>query len=341
MKKIKRYNNKIKEVWDYMEYIDEIDENNIYTGKSFPKSDFHKFGKWYREVIGFVLNENGEILLQQRSKNKEAKPLYWEVCTGHVSKGEQPEEAMIRELKEEIDLDVNAEDLIKIKVMKTKEKIKEMFHYAFSYIYLIKTNKKINEFTMQKEEVCKIKYIKIEELKEMIEKREEKLCLLAYKDILDILDKISSLSKIKVREVNIDEAIEVHKNVLEFKETKPEKEYFENRYKDSDKLIIVAYYDNKPAGYIIGYDKFKDNKDSFYCWMAGTHYKYRRKGILSELMRYQMNWARKNGYKVLRIKTRNNRREMLNFLVKTGFNFVSVEERENIEDNRINLEIRL
>ena len=75
--------------------------------------------------------------------------------------------------------------------------------------------------------------------------------------------------------------------------------------------------------------------------MAGVDYRFRRKGILSELMRYQMNWAKEKGYEILKIKTRNNRREMLSFLVKTGFNFVSVEERDNIEDNRINLEIKL
>lgn len=54
-------------------------------------------------------------------------------------------------------------------------------------------------------------------------------------------------------------------------------------------------------------------------------------------MQYQENWAREKGYKNLRIKTRNNRREMLSFLVKSEFYFMSVEEQEKIENNRINL----
>lgn len=144
-----------------------------------------------------------------------------------------------------------------------------------------------------------------------------------------------------VKEVSIEEAIKVNKRVIEFTETDGSKEYFENRYKDSQKLIIVAYYQEKPIGYIIGYDKFKDNKESFYCWMAGVDYEYRRIGALTELMKYQINWARENGYKKLKIKTRNSRREMLSFLVKTGFNFTSVEENENILENRINLELDL
>lgn len=144
-----------------------------------------------------------------------------------------------------------------------------------------------------------------------------------------------------VKEVSLEEAIKVNKRVIEFTETDGSKEYFENRYKDSQKLIIVAYYQEKPIGYIIGYDKFKDNKESFYCWMAGVDYEYRRIGALTELMKYQINWARENGYKKLKIKTRNSRREMLSFLVKTGFNFTSVEENENILENRINLELDL
>lgn len=142
---------------------------------------------------------------------------------------------------------------------------------------------------------------------------------------------------IEVKEVDIKEAIKVHKNIKEFNETKPEKEYFENRYRDREKLIIVAYYNNVPAGYIIGYDKFQDGKN-FYCWMAGVDSKFRKLGILTKMMQYQENWAKQKGYSILKIKTRNNRREMLSFLVKHNFNFLSVEKRDNIQDNRINLQ---
>lgn len=142
---------------------------------------------------------------------------------------------------------------------------------------------------------------------------------------------------IEIKEVDINEAIEVHKSVLEFNETEPKPEYFENRYKNKDKLIIVAYYNNIPIGYVIGYDKYED-EESFYCWMAGVNNNYRRLGALKALMNYQIKWARDKGYKKLKIKTRNNRREMLSFLVKADFYFTSVEPKERIQDYRINLE---
>lgn len=141
---------------------------------------------------------------------------------------------------------------------------------------------------------------------------------------------------IVVKEVSIEEAVKVNRNVIEFDGKDTTKEDFEKRYVGKDNLIIVAYYKNIPIGYIIGYDR--DNDGSFYCWMAGVDNNYRRLGALTSLMNYQMNWAKKKGYNKLKIRTRNNRREMLSFLVKNGFNFVSVENKEDITENRINLE---
>ena len=143
-------------------------------------------------------------------------------------------------------------------------------------------------------------------------------------------------NNIVVKEVPIDEAVKVNRNVIEFDGKDTKAEDFERRYQDKDKLIIVAYYENIPIGYIIGYDR--DNDGSFYCWMAGVDNNYRRLGALTSLMNYQMDWAKKKGYNKLKIRTRNNRREMLSFLVKNGFNFVSVENKEDITENRINLE---
>ena len=143
-------------------------------------------------------------------------------------------------------------------------------------------------------------------------------------------------NNIVVKEVSIDEIVKVNQNVIEFDGKDTKAEDFEKRYQDKDKLLIVAYYENIPIGYIIGYDR--DNDGSFYCWMAGVDNNYRRLGALTALMNYQMDWAKKKGYNKLKIRTRNNRREMLSFLVKNGFNFVSVENKEDITENRINLE---
>ena len=143
---------------------------------------------------------------------------------------------------------------------------------------------------------------------------------------------------ITFKEVPIEEAVKVNATIVEF-DAPYQKDYFEDRYKGKDKLIIVAYVDDLPAGYIVGYDKFGDR--SFYCWMAGVNPKFRKLGLLKAMMDYEDKWAKEKGYNKIKIKTRNNRREMLAYLVKYGFSFTEVVQHPNIDDNRILLEKEL
>ncbi len=149
------------------------------------------------------------------------------------------------------------------------------------------------------------------------------------------------MNNIEIREVAIEEVLSVHQYVLEMDDLHPPKEFFTNRYKNCEHVITVAYYQNKPVGYMIGYDKFQDDKENFYCWMAGVDYRYRRIGVLTKLMEYQMNWSRDRGYKNLRIKTRNDKRAMLSYLVKNGWNFTEVDEEDIISNSSIHLVIQL
>ncbi|MBU4245877.1 MAG: GNAT family N-acetyltransferase [Nanoarchaeota archaeon] len=147
------------------------------------------------------------------------------------------------------------------------------------------------------------------------------------------MNKMPAKNKILVKEVPIEEAVKVNLTIPEFDERSRTEEYFADRYKGKENLIIAAYFENKPAGYLVGYDRFKDG--SFYCWMAGVALQFREKGILAALMDYLESWAKARGYKKIRIKTRNNRREMLTYLVKYGFYFTEVEKYPNAKENRI------
>lgn len=129
-----------------------------------------------------------------------------------------------------------------------------------------------------------------------------------------------------IKEANIEEAVKVHNKVLEFDDNNITKDYFKNRYDGKNQVIIIAYLNNISIGYIIGYNKFNDG--SYYCWMAGVDNNYRKQGSLTKMMNYLFNWSKNNNYKNIKIKTRNNRREMLNFLVKNDFNITGVEIRK-------------
>ena len=108
------------------------------------------------------MNKEGKVLLQQRSLNKKKNPGKWAKTGGHVDAGETCEEAIKREVYEEIGLKVNDNEINNIEIFKSKNN-KENY-YSYGYIFI--TDLKEKDFKLQKEEVNAVKYFSIEELEE-------------------------------------------------------------------------------------------------------------------------------------------------------------------------------
>lgn len=64
---------------------------------------------WIPVVAGFLIKE-GKVLVGQRPENN-SLPGQWEFPGGKIEMGESPEEALARELKEELDIDATVGDL--------------------------------------------------------------------------------------------------------------------------------------------------------------------------------------------------------------------------------------
>ncbi len=96
-----------------MEYIDIIDNktgNN--TGVKKPKSEVHRNGDWHKTVHIWFVNSKNEIMLQYRSKKMENHPDCWDISVaGHISSGEDATTAALREIKEEIGLNLPVDEL--------------------------------------------------------------------------------------------------------------------------------------------------------------------------------------------------------------------------------------
>ncbi len=141
-----------------------------------------------------------------------------------------------------------------------------------------------------------------------------------------------------IKEVKLEEALKVFNKIKEW--DRPEAgtlEYCFNRIGTSKHIILAAYYNDENIGYLIGYEK--DN--SFYCWVVAVVEEHRRKGVFTEMMNIFKNRAKDLGYNKVTLKTLNNKREMLSYLVKDNWNFISIEENENPLFNEINVELEL
>ena len=61
-------------------------------------------------VRGIIRNDSGEILIVKRHPKSKTDPEMWELPGGKVEKGEHFADVLVREIKEETNLDVNVGD---------------------------------------------------------------------------------------------------------------------------------------------------------------------------------------------------------------------------------------
>ena len=97
-----------------IEMIETLDENYKVTGVM-PRSEVHEKGLLHAVVQLYIYMKKGKkymLYLQQRSNKKYSYPLKYDMsCAGHMDPGETPVEAVIRETKEEIGLDLDESNL--------------------------------------------------------------------------------------------------------------------------------------------------------------------------------------------------------------------------------------
>ena len=98
------------------------------------------------KIIAAIIleNNNGDFLLYLRD-NKPAIPFpnHWDLIGGHVEEGETPEEALVREFKEELDL-----DLKEYTFYKKYECLTGDAYENIKYIYSGKINLPIEKVTL-------------------------------------------------------------------------------------------------------------------------------------------------------------------------------------------------
>lgn len=148
-----------------MEEFDVLNEFGEFTGKIETREDCHKNGLWHRAVYAFIIDDNKNVLLQKRSNQKKLWPNMWDVTIGgHVSKGEFGRQALIREAKEELGIDISDDD-IKYLIGSTSINIKgDIINKHYNECYLITKNIDLSKIKLQQEEVAEIKYFSKNEI---------------------------------------------------------------------------------------------------------------------------------------------------------------------------------
>jgi isopentenyldiphosphate isomerase len=89
------------------EIFDVVNERDEVIGRQ-PRSEVHRLGLMHRATHALVFNKQGQVFLQKRSMNKDRQPGLWDSsASGHVDSGEDYDTCVVRELREEIDLQLS------------------------------------------------------------------------------------------------------------------------------------------------------------------------------------------------------------------------------------------
>lgn len=151
-----------------MELWDIYDINKEKTGRTMKKNDWTmKDGDYHLSVLGVIRRTDGKFLITQRVMTKAWAPGWWEVSGGAAQAGEESFEAVCREVKEEVGLDVSnaAGGLV---YTYRRDNPEEGDNY-FVDVYRFDMDFEESDVVIQTEEALGFKVATLEEIKELAE----------------------------------------------------------------------------------------------------------------------------------------------------------------------------
>ena len=150
------------EIWDL------YDENRKLLGKDHVRGEQLPIDGYHLVVHVWIRNSKGEYLISQRSANRPTFPLVWECVDGSVIKGEDSLQGALREVKEEVGVDLLPEkgqvilsDIKKIEFGKVVNKILD--------VWLFEYDGEVDLSNATTDEVAQVAWMNREQIKELFE----------------------------------------------------------------------------------------------------------------------------------------------------------------------------
>lgn len=187
-----------------MELWDIYDRFRHKTGKVHQRSIPLVEGDYHLVIHVWIVNNKGEFLIQRRQPWKKGWPGMWDcAAAGSAIQGDSSIDAVIRETKEEIGIDINKELLEHIFTIDFKR--------GFDDVWLVRQDVDIRDLKLQEEEVADAKWVTSRDIKSMI--KSSKFIAYSYFDrLLNIIESNISLRKASVDDAN--ELLELQKEVF-------------------------------------------------------------------------------------------------------------------------------
>lgn len=156
------------------EYFDIVDSEGRPTGKIKLRKLVHADGDWHRAVEVWIVNGKNAILIQRRARSKDAFPGKWDAsCAGHISAGEESLATALRELQEELGIEVSENDLKYLFRISEKHITNRgtFVDNEIKDIYFLRMDVEIGDLKLQEEEVMDARFIHFLKLRKLLKKQ--------------------------------------------------------------------------------------------------------------------------------------------------------------------------
>lgn len=261
------------ELWNVLDQYRHLTERIHERGQEMQAGDYHLV------VHVWIINDQGQFLIQKRQPWKKGWSGMWDcAAAGSAILGDSSEQAAVREVKEElgIELDLNSgEKLFTVK-----------FSCGFDDVWFVRQNVEIETLCLQEEEVADAKWVTTHEIEEMVANGE----FIPYHYLQLLFGMVQS--GISLRKAEVDDAEEMwqlQKEVFrplyekyQDHETSPTTQTFERfltRFQQGDYYKILV--EGKLAGGVLITEKAPGD---FLLHIINILGNYQNKGIAQQVM---------------------------------------------------------
>ncbi|MFC5464165.1 NUDIX hydrolase [Lederbergia graminis] len=151
------------------EFIKIFDDKRNVIGVA-SRSDVHRLGYWHETFhCWFVTNINGKeyIYLQLRSDEKKDYPGLLDITVGGHLLADESVQDGIREIKEEVGIDVDFYDLQKLGILEYCVINENLIDKELAHTFLYKCEHQLTDFTVQIDEVAGIVLVELKDFSEL------------------------------------------------------------------------------------------------------------------------------------------------------------------------------
>ena len=153
-----------------MEIWDLYNEDRSLSGQYMVRGDQIPENKYHLVVHVWIRNKEGQYIISQRSVNRPNNPLMWETAGGSVLQGESSIEGALREVKEEIGIDLN-KDKGKIVFSCIRKKINGQKFNDILDVWLFEYDGPLTLEKATTDEVCNMMLATKKEIKELMDNK--------------------------------------------------------------------------------------------------------------------------------------------------------------------------